>query len=76
MSSLFPRFCACKEDREFYIIEVKVESERGDKTVEAQRKTVERLQDLQPDKFKENLINTRKLLCGIKAKCGSGFIPP
>ena len=52
----FPDFVIVKKTGEFYIVEVKAESERGDKTVEAKRKAVERLQKMQPDKFKYNVV--------------------
>ena len=54
----FPDFVIVKKTGEFYIVEVKSESERGDKTVEAKRKAVERLQKMQPDKFKYNIVYT------------------
>lgn len=54
----FPDFVIVKKTGEFYIVEVKAESERGDKTVETKKKTVERLQKLQPDKFKYNVVYT------------------
>ena len=52
----FPDFVLVKKTGEFYIIEVKYEKERGDKTVEAKRKAVERLRKMQPDKFKYNVV--------------------
>ena len=54
----FPDFVIVKKTGEFYIVEVKAESERGDKTVETKRKAVERLQKMQPDKFKYNVVYT------------------
>ena len=54
----FPDFVIVKKTGEFYIVEVKSESERGDKTVEAKRKAVERLQKMQPDKFRYNVVYT------------------
>ena len=47
-----------KKTGEFYIIEVKSERERGDNIVEMKRKAIERLQSLQPDKFKYNIVYT------------------
>ena len=55
----FPDFVIVKKTGEFYIVEVKAESERGDRTVEAKRKAVERLQNMQPDKFKYNVVYTQ-----------------
>ncbi len=52
----FPDFVMVKKTGEFYIIEVKAESERGDKTVEAKRKAVERLQKMQRDKFRYHVV--------------------
>ena len=54
----FPDFVIVKKTGEFYIVEVKAESERGDKTVETKKKAVERLQKMQPDKFKYNVVYT------------------
>ncbi len=54
----FPDFVIVKKTGEFYIVEVKSESERGDKTVEAKRKAVERLQKMQPNKFRYNVVYT------------------
>ena len=54
----FPDFVIVKKTGEFYIVEVKAESERGDKTVEAKGKAVERLQHLQPDKFRYHVVYT------------------
>ena len=52
----FPDFVLVKKTGEFYIVEVKSEKERGEKTVEAKKKAVERVQKMQPDKFKYNII--------------------
>ncbi len=52
----FPDFVIVKKTGEFYIVEVKAENERGDKTVEAKSKAVERLQKMQPDKFKYHVV--------------------
>lgn len=54
----FPDFVIVKKTGEFYIIEVKAESQRNNKTVDAKRKAVERLQRMQPDKFRYNVIYT------------------
>ena len=54
----FPDFVLVKKTGEFYIVEVKAENERGDKTVEAKQKAVELLQNLQPDKFKYHVVYT------------------
>ena len=52
----FPDFVIVKKTGEFYIVEVKAEREHGDKTVEAKRKAVERLQRMQPDKFRYHIV--------------------
>ena len=52
----FPDFVIVKKTGEFYIVEVKAENERNDPTVEAKRKAVERLRDLQPDRFKYHTV--------------------
>ncbi len=52
----FPDFVVVKKTGEFYIIEVKAERERGDAVVEAKRKAVERLQGMQPGKFKYQVV--------------------
>ena len=54
----FPDFVIVKKTGEFYIIEVKAENERGDATVEAKKKAVERLRGIQPDKFKYSVMYT------------------
>ena len=54
----FPDFVIVKKTGEFYVIEVKAERERGDKAVEAKKKAVERLQKMQPDKFRYNVVYT------------------
>ena len=54
----FPDFALVKKTGEFYFVEVKAENESGDKTVEAKQKAVERLQNLQPDKFKYHVVYT------------------
>lgn len=41
---------------EFYLVKVIAESERTDKTVETKRKAVERLQQMQSDKFKYHVV--------------------
>ena len=52
----FPDFVIVKRTGEFYIVEVKDERDRGDGIVEAKKKAVERIQELQPDKFKYEII--------------------
>ena len=52
----FPDFVIVKKTGEFYIVEVKAERERGDKTVAAKQKAVERLQKMQPDKFRYHVV--------------------
>ena len=44
----FPDFVLVKKTGEFYIIEVKAERERGDNIVEAKKKAVEKLRNIQP----------------------------
>ena len=56
----FPDFVIVKNTGEFYIVEIKSESERGDPTVVAKEKAVERLKKLQPDAhFEYKIIYTR-----------------
>ena len=56
----FPDFVIVKNTGEFYIVEIKSESERGDPTVVAKKKAVERLKKLQPDApFEYKVIYTR-----------------
>ena len=56
----FPDFVIVKNTGEFYIIEIKSESERGDPTVVEKKKAVERLAKLQPDAhFEYKVIYTR-----------------
>ncbi len=53
----FPDFVIVKKTGEFYIVEIKSEGERTDPTVEAKRKAVEHLKQLQPDaRFDYNVI--------------------
>ncbi len=52
----FPDFVIVKKTGEFYIVEVKAERDLRDKTVEAKKKAVERLQKMQPDKFKYSVV--------------------
>lgn len=54
----FPDFVIVKKTGEFYIIEIKAKNERGDATVEAKKKAVERLREIQPDKFKYSVVYT------------------
>ena len=61
----FPDFVIVKKTGEFYIIEVKADSERGDETVEAKKKAVERLQRMQPDKFKYQILYTSTATMGV-----------
>ena len=56
----FPDFVIVKNTGEFYIVEIKSESERGDPTVVAKKKAVERLKNLQPDApFEYKVIYTK-----------------
>ena len=54
----FPDFVIVKKTGEFYIVEVKAERERGDRVVESKKKAVERLQKMQPDRFRYNVVYT------------------
>lgn len=52
----FPDFVIVKKTGEFCIVEVKATNEKGDSTVEAKRKAVERLQNIQPDRFAYHIV--------------------
>lgn len=55
----FPDFVVVKKKtHEFYIIEIKSERDRENPTVEAKKKAVERLQNIQPDRFRYQIIYT------------------
>ena len=55
----FPDFVIVKNTGEFYIVEIKSERDRMNPTVDAKRKAVERLEDLQSnDRFKYHIIYT------------------
>ena len=55
----FPDFVIVKNTGEFYIVEIKSERDRNNPTVEAKRKAVERLEDLQSNaRFKYHIIYT------------------
>ena len=55
----FPDFVIVKNSGEFYIVEIKSERDRMNPTVEAKRKAVERLEELQSnDRFKYHIIYT------------------
>ena len=62
----FPDFVLVKKTGEFYIIEIKAESESGDKTVEAKKKAVERLGHMQPDKFKYSVVYAQTASMGVE----------
>lgn len=47
-----------KKTGEFYIVEIKSESDREDKMAQAKAKAVERLQKMQPDRFKYHIVYT------------------
>ena len=56
----FPDFVIVKNTGEFYIVEIKSESERGDPTVIAKKKAVKRLAKLRPNAhFEYHVIYTR-----------------
>ncbi len=62
----FPDFVVVKKKtREFYVVEVKSERDRENPTVEAKKKAVERLRNMQPEKFKYHIVYT-----------GEGEVPP
>jgi len=52
----FPDFVMVKKTGEFCIVEVKATNEKGNSTVEAKRKAVERLQNIQPDRFAYHIV--------------------
>ena len=55
----FPDFVVVKKKtHEFYIVEVKSERDREDPITKAKKKAVERLQNIQPDRFKYQIIYT------------------
>ena len=55
----FPDFVIVKKNGEFYIVEIKSERDRMNPTVEAKRKAVERLEELQSNtRFKYHIIYT------------------
>ena len=62
----FPDFVLVKKTGEFYIIEVKAESARGDEVVAAKKKAVERLEHMQPDKFKYSVVYAQTASMGVK----------
>ena len=62
----FPDFVIAKKTGEFYIVEVKAERERGDKTVEAKKKAVEKLQKMQPEKFKYSVIYAKSATIDVQ----------
>ena len=56
----FPDFVIVKNTGEFYIVEIKSESERGDPVVVAKKKAVKRLAKLRPNShFEYHVIYTR-----------------
>lgn len=52
----FPDFVLIKKSGKFYIVEIKAESERGDATVIAKEKALEKLRLLNPDKVRHEVI--------------------
>lgn len=60
----FPDFVIVKKTGEFYIIEVKAENMRGDASVEAKRKAVQRLGKINTNKFQYHIIY-----------CNGGILP-
>ena len=62
----FPDFVLVKKSGEFYIIEVKSERERTDPVVVAKRKAVERLQKMQPERFKYEVIYAPASALGVR----------
>lgn len=66
----FPDFVIVKKSGEFLIVEVKAEDKRGDATVKAKNKAVEKLRGLQPDKFKYEIVYTPADTVAVKdMKC-------
>ena len=64
--SYFPDFVIVKKTGEFYIVEVKAESERGDRLVEAKKKAVERLRKLQPERFRYQVVYAAESTIGSR----------
>lgn len=62
----FPDFVIIKKTGEFYIIEVKAENQRDNPTVEVKKKAVERLQEMQPDKFKYQVVYASPATVGVR----------
>ena len=62
----FPDFVIVKKSGEFYIIEVKSERDKDNKTVQAKGKAVKRLEKIQPDKFKYQVIYTPTDSIGVR----------
>ena len=54
----FPDFVIIKKTGEFYIVEIKSDDRRDDPNVEAKKKAVEKIQRMQPNKFKYKVIYT------------------
>jgi len=52
----YPDFVLVKKNGEFYIVEVKSEDARHDHVVQEKAKAVEKLQALQPDKFRYKIV--------------------
>ncbi len=61
----FPDFVIAKKTGEFYIVEVK-EDKREDKTVEAKKKAVEKLQNLPTNKFGYHIIYASTATLGVR----------
>ena len=51
-----PDFVVIRNTGEFLIVEIKSEEERGDPTVQAKERAVRRLEKLQPDKIRYNVV--------------------
>ena len=64
--SYFPDFILVKKTGEFYIIEVKAERDREDKIVVEKQKAVEKLQKIQPEKFKYHVVYTDTSTIGVE----------
>ena len=52
----FPDFVIVKKTGEFFIVEVKAENDRGNETVQAKKKAVERLAQINTNKFRYKVI--------------------
>ena len=54
----FPDFVIVKNSGEFFVVEVKKESDRDDRIVKAKEKAVRKITNIQPDKFRYHIVYT------------------